>query len=61
MLEVQRKLEPLYLKKNISKKPVPLVFFLWDMMCEKHLYFFDGQDVAFYGVRPPLGGFVIYA
>jgi hypothetical protein len=27
--------------------PVPLVFLLWDMMCEKHLYFFDGQDVAF--------------
>jgi hypothetical protein len=23
--------------------PVPLVFFLWDMMCEKRLYFFDGQ------------------
>jgi hypothetical protein len=27
--------------------PVPLVFLLWDMMCEEHLYFFDGQDVAF--------------
>jgi hypothetical protein len=29
------------------KVPVPLVLLLWDMMCEKHLYFFDGQDVAF--------------
>jgi hypothetical protein len=27
--------------------PIPLVFPLWDMMWEKHFYFFDGQDVAF--------------
>jgi hypothetical protein len=27
--------------------PIPLVFLLWDMMWEKHLYFVDGQDVAF--------------
>jgi hypothetical protein len=27
--------------------PIPLVFLLWDMMWEKHLYFFNGQDVAF--------------
>jgi hypothetical protein len=26
---------------------IPLVFLLWDMMWEKHLYFLNGQDVAF--------------
>jgi hypothetical protein len=27
--------------------PILLVFLLWDMMWEKHLYFFDGEDVSF--------------
>jgi hypothetical protein len=27
--------------------PIPLVFLLGDIMWKKHLYFFDGQDVAF--------------
>jgi hypothetical protein len=31
-------------KEGIS---IPLVFLLLDMMWEKHLYFFDGQDVEF--------------
>jgi hypothetical protein len=25
--------------------PVPLVFLLWDMMCEKHLYFFGSISI----------------
>jgi hypothetical protein len=31
--------------RELKKKG--LVFFLWDMMWEEHLYFFDGLDVAF--------------
>jgi hypothetical protein len=27
--------------------PIPLVFLMWDLMWENHLYFFDGEDVAF--------------
>jgi hypothetical protein len=33
------------LKKE--RVPIPLVFLLWERMWEKHLYFFDGQGVAF--------------
>jgi hypothetical protein len=39
--------------RELNKEGIPilLVFFLWDMMWEKHLYFFDGQDVAFICAR----------
>jgi hypothetical protein len=40
---------------------IPLVFLLWDMMRENHLYFFNGQDVAYIrtGYKGPPQGSVL--